>query len=366
MRRPSLASLMLTAVACLSTAASTDAQAQSADFYAGKRLIILVNYAPGGPADIEGRFFARHIAKHIAGQPSVIVQNMDGAGGMVGATYLGEVAPKDGTMLGMLTASAWQFATESTPRKVEFKTYEHVAYQPSTTVYFMRTDVAPGIKAPADLGKATGIIAGGLSADSAKDLMIRLTLDLLGQKYKYVTGYRGSNGARLAMQQKEINFYSESPPSYRTVVMQSLVSKGDAIGLFYDPGWDGKTFSRSKQIDGLPIKSFPDLYREIKGELPKGPLWEMYLTALQLTGEVFRVASLPPGSPKAAVDALRAAIIRLAADKEFAEEAMKAFSYVPEYVAGPDTAERVRRMIDTSPALRRQVSDYVKAGAGLK
>lgn len=348
----------------LATAAAL--HAQPADFYAGKRLVILVNYAAGGPADIEGRFFARHIAKHIAGQPGVIVQNMDGAGGMVGATWLGEVAPKDGTVLGMLTASAWQFATENTPRKVDFKSYEFVAYQPSTTVYFMRTDVAPGIKTPTDLGRAEGIIAGGLSADSAKDLMIRLTLDMLGQKYKYVTGYRGSNAARLAMQQKEVNFYSESPPSYRTVVLQSLVDKGDAIGLFYDPGWDGKEFTRSRQVEGLPIKSFPELYREIKGEMPKGPLWEMYLTALQLTGEVFRVAAMPPGSPKAAVDALRAAIAKLATDKEFAEEAVKAFSYVPEYMAGPDTSERMRTMLNTSPELRRQVGDYVKAGAGLK
>ena len=346
--------------------AGTAARAQSSDYYAGKRLIILVNYAPGGPADIEGRFFAKHITKHIAGNPNVIVQNMDGAGGMVGATYMGEVAPKDGTMMGMLTASAWQFATELTQRKVAFGSYEFVAYQPSTAVYFMRTDVAPGIKTPADLGKAQGLVAGGLSADSSKDIMIRLTLDMLGQKYKYVTGYRGSNAARLAMQQKEINFYSESPPSYRTVVMQSLVDRGDAIGLFYDPGWDGKTFSKSKQVDGLPIKSFPELYREIKGEAPKGPLWDTYLTALQLTGEVFRVAVMPPGAPKAAIDAVRTAIRALATDKEFADEAMKSFSYVPEYVAGPDTAERVRAMLNTTPELRRTIADYVKVGAGIK
>lgn len=365
MRMPRLASLAL--ASSLAVAASPyAAQVQAADFYAGKRLIVLVNYAPGGPADIEGRFFARFVARHIPGQPNVVVQNMDGAGGMVGASYMGEIAPKDGTMLGMLTASAWQFATETRPRKVEFKSYEFVAYQPSTTVYFMRTDVAPGIKTPADLGKATGLVAGGLAADSAKDIMIRLTLDMLGLKYKYVTGYRGSNAARLAMQQNEINFYSESPPSYRTVVKQSLVDKGDAIGLFYDPGWDGKTFSRSRQVDGLPIKSFPELYREIKGTDPKGPLWETYLTALQLTGEVFRVAVMPPGTPKAAVEALQTAIRALATDKEFAEEATKAFSYVPEFVAGPDTAQRVRAMLDTKPELRTTIRDYVAAGAGLK
>src|SRR5262249_16920651 len=161
-------------------------------------------YAAGGPADIEGRFFARYLARHLAGQPTVIVQNMDGAGGMVGAAYLGEVAPRDGSMLGLLTASAWQFATESAPRKVEFKSYEFVAYQPSTAVYFMRTDVKPGIKRPADLAQATGLVVGGLSADSAKDIMIRMTLDMLGLKYQYVTGYRGSVAARLALQRGEI------------------------------------------------------------------------------------------------------------------------------------------------------------------
>jgi tripartite-type tricarboxylate transporter receptor subunit TctC len=351
-----------TALTIAAALAVTPVAAQTTDFYAGKRLIVLVNYAPGGPADIEGRFFARHLTRHLGKDASVVVQNMDGAGGMVGATWLGEIAPKDGTVLGMLTASAWQFATESVQRRVDFKTYEFVAYQPSTTVYFMRTDVAPGIKTPADLGKAKGLVAGGLSVDSSKDVLIRLTLDMLGLEYKYVTGYRGSNAARLALQQKEINLYSESPPSYRTVVAPGLVANGEAIGLFYDPGWDGKTFTRSKQIDGLPIKSFPELYREIKGSDPKGPLWDTYLTALQLTGEAFRVAALPPGSPKAAVDTLRRAIRALANDPEFQAEAQKAFSYVPEFVAGDDTQTRIRAMLDTSPELRRTVTDYVKAG----
>src|SRR5438046_1576133 len=60
-------------------------------FYKGKRLTVMVNFAAGGPTDIEGRLFARHIARHIEGQPNLIVQNMDGAGGLVGTSWLGEV-----------------------------------------------------------------------------------------------------------------------------------------------------------------------------------------------------------------------------------------------------------------------------------
>ena len=81
-------------------------------FYKGKRLTVLINFDAGSATDIEGRVFARHFAKHIEGQPQVIVQNIAGAGGINGTQYLGEVAPKDGTTLGYLTGSAWNFASQ--------------------------------------------------------------------------------------------------------------------------------------------------------------------------------------------------------------------------------------------------------------
>ena len=73
-------------------ATASDVRAQ-APFYKGKRLTVLINFAAGGPADIEGRIFAKYLVKHIDGAPSLVVQNMDGAGGLIGAQYLGEIAP---------------------------------------------------------------------------------------------------------------------------------------------------------------------------------------------------------------------------------------------------------------------------------
>ena len=113
-------------------------------------------------------------SSHIEGQPNVIVQNMDGAGGLIGAQYLGEVAPKDGTVLGALTGTAWIYANDPGRWRVDFRNYEFIARQPSTTIHFVRTDVPPGIKAPADIVKAKGLIVGGLSADTSKDLRLRL------------------------------------------------------------------------------------------------------------------------------------------------------------------------------------------------
>ena len=181
---------LLCTSAFIASAAAQDA------FYAGKRLTVLINFAPGGPTDIEGRLFARHIAKHLPGKPSIIVQNMDGAGGGIGTNYLGEIAPRDGSVVGYLTGAAWRYVNVREQSRVDFLTYRPVAYQPGTTVYYFRSDTVPSYKEPGDFLKAGNIVIGGLSAELSKDMLLRLTLDMLGVKYKYVTGYKSNSDAR--------------------------------------------------------------------------------------------------------------------------------------------------------------------------
>src|ERR1700757_2599940 len=113
--------------AVLVAATAFGAPAEEA-FYKGKRLTLLINFAAGGPTDIEGRLFAKYLVKHIAGAPSIIVQNMDGAGGVIGAQYLGEVAPKDGTYVGYLSGTSWPYVSEPERWRVDFKSYEFIAY----------------------------------------------------------------------------------------------------------------------------------------------------------------------------------------------------------------------------------------------
>ena len=233
---------------CVAAAVSVPAAAEP--FYQGKRLAVLVNYAPGGPTDIEGRLFAKHIGRHIDGQPAIVVQNMDGAGGLVGTSYLGEIAPKDGSMMGYLTGAAWTYASEPDKYRVDLRSYEFIAYQPGTVVYYVRTDVEPGMKEAGDIVKAKGLVSGGLAADNAKDLLIRLTLDMLGVPYRHVTGYRSNSAARLAVQRNEIGFFSESPPGYRSVVEPSMVKSGLVVPLYYDPSYDGASLTVPKQAGG--------------------------------------------------------------------------------------------------------------------
>src|SRR5258705_2044785 len=279
-------------------------------FYKGKRLTILINFAPGGPTDIEGRLFAKHLSRHIDGAPNIVIQNMDGAGGIVGAKYMGEVAPRDGSIAGYFTGTAFMYALDPERFRVDFKTYQFVATQAGTTVHFVRTDVAPGMKEATDIANAKGLIVGGLSVDTPKDLRLRLAMDMLGIPFKYVTGYRSSPAARLAFQRGEINFFSESPPSYRGIVDPSLVQTRQAIPIFYDPGFDGQKFFVPEAVEGLPILPYHELYRQIRGTMPSGQLWDIYKAIIGADGIIQRIIVMPPTSPAAAGDTLRAAIAR--------------------------------------------------------
>src|SRR5215470_6117030 len=174
--------MLRAAIAVLCTVAAFAASHARAEepYFKGKRLTLLIGSAAGGPTDIEGRLFAKYLARHIDGQPSIIVQNKDGAGGLLGATFLGEVGPKDGSMLGYFSGTAWNYVNEPQHWRVDLKTYEFVGYLPGTTIHFMRTDVPPGMREPADIAKAQGLVVGGLSAENPKDLKQRLALDMLG------------------------------------------------------------------------------------------------------------------------------------------------------------------------------------------
>jgi tripartite-type tricarboxylate transporter receptor subunit TctC len=352
------AACALGALVMMTAAASTGHAADP--FFKGKRLTVLINFAAGGPTDIEGRLFTRYLARHIEGEPNIIVQNMEGAGGIVGAKFLGEVAPRDGTMAGYFTGTAFQYALDPERFRVDYRTYQFVAIQPGTTIHFMRTDVPPGIKQPTDLMKAQGIIGGGLSVDTPKDIRMRLMFDMLGLSYKYVTGYRSSPSARLAFQRGEINVFAESPPSYRGVIAPTLVKSGEAIPIFYDPGWDGQSFFVPDGVQGLDVPPAHELYRQIKGAMPAGPLWDIYKAIIGADGITQRQIVMPPGAPQAAVDALRAAIARVNADKAYAEEAERTFSFVPHWRAGADTPAMVQTALAVRPEVRTFLADYMK------
>jgi tripartite-type tricarboxylate transporter receptor subunit TctC len=328
-------------------------------FYKGKHLTVLINYAPGGPTDVEGRLLAKYLVRHIEGTPTVIIQNKDGAAGLVGTNYLGELGPRDGTMVGYLTGAGWQFAMRPEKQRIDFRTYDFIGYSPGNAVYYARTDLPPGLKQASDIMKSTGLVAAGLGADSSKDMLIRVTLDMLGVPYKYVTGYRSSATARLAVQNGEASLHSETTPAYFAMVEPSLVKTGQVIPIWYDPNYNGGGFYLPKVMEHTSILPFQDFYRQVKGGTPSGPLWDAYLTNLSVGQELLRLLAMPPGSPQPAVDALRKAVVELNDDKEFEQEAIKVMQFAPHYETGNDLNERVSKMLYVKPETRDFVRAYI-------
>ena len=334
-------------------------------FYKGKRITLLVNFGAGSATDIDARVFAKHFAKHLLGDANLIVQNVEGAGGVIGAHYLGEVAPKDGTTIGFLTAIAWNYASRPDTFRLDFRTYEFAGYTGGTAVYYMRTDAPPGIKRPIDLMKVNNLVSGGVAAHTGRDISIRLTLDILGVPFRHVTGYRSGERARLALQRNEIQLYSDTTSGYRGAIEPTMAKDGTVIPLYFDPLWDGKTFAIDPQAKDLPAQPFQEFYKSLNnGNLPSGIMWETYLALVTLNGTMQRIIALPSGAPKAAVDAVREALKKLNHDKEFAADALSRFGYVPEYHVGSDNVFRIRQALTVKEEIRKFVADYINKGGG--
>jgi len=189
--------------------------------------------AAGGPTDIEGRCSPSISPSTSRGSPNILCR-YGWRGGVVGASYLGEVAPKTHRH-GLSQRTSWIYVSEPGTVSRRLQSYEFIAYQSGTTVHFVRTDVPPVSRQPADIVKARGLIAGGLSLDTSKDLRLRMGLDMLGvATLKYVTGYRSSPPARLALQRGEINMFlgiaAQLPRRGRAAARQKWRCDSDLVG----------------------------------------------------------------------------------------------------------------------------------------
>lgn len=333
----------------------TPALAGQAPFYQGKTITFLINFASGGPTDIEGRIVARHLTKHIPGNPVVVVQNMPGAGGVTGINFLGEAAKRDALTVGYFTGPYNHHMMRSTTLRTDLMKLPFLASVGSVTVCYIRSDVAPGIKKPTDIAKAERFRAGGLSFDSNKDLRFRLAFDVLGLKYDYVTGYNSSSAARLAVQRNEIQYHDENIPGYRGVVEPQMVKTGMVTPLYYHDliAPDG---SMRKSPDYPELNSFTEVYTQIFGKAPTGIKYETLKAANMASQNLSRVALLTPDAPKEAVTSLRQAFTSLSKDEDFLAEAKKVMRFQPDFDVGED-GEKLRNSVLKAPP---EIVDFVR------
>jgi tripartite-type tricarboxylate transporter receptor subunit TctC len=297
------------------------AQAQE-PYYKGKTVRFLVNFSAGGPTDVLGRLIARYFSKHIAGNPAVMVQNMAGAGGIIGANYVYEIAKPDGLTIGVFSGMYLPQILGGAGVRYDLNKMPIIAGAAETSIVYIRADT--DVKAPADLFKpAKPIVLGGFTRENNKDLALRLAFDLLGVPYKYVTGYAGVAELRVAIQRGEINVTSESLTGYNTGGIL-MVQDGMLVPLYQEGllGSDGDTV-RDVRSD---LPSFPEFFRKAKGSNPSGPLADAY----KISGgsrSMLRFITVPPKTPNDLLQVIRKAFSDTFADAEFKTEAERMLQF---------------------------------------
>ena len=206
--------------------------------------------------------------------------------------------------------------------RVDFAKFGFISGVQGVTVSYIRADLPPGIKKAADFVKADRFRAAGLGLASSKDVRFRLSFDLLGLKYDYVTGYNSSSTARLAVQRGEAHYHDETLPSYRAAVEPQMVQTGMVTALYYTDlvSFDGEIFVSPDVPELLP---FTHYYRQVFGKLPSGIKYDALKAANMSSTNMTRTIMLPPNSPPEAVTTLRQAVTALSKDADFIAESQK-------------------------------------------
>src|SRR5437764_1062511 len=201
----SLGATALAIVACL---IPTLASAQSLEsFYRGKTINVIIGYPPAGANDLYARLVARHIGRHIPGHPSGIARNMPGGGSLVAANHIFNVAPKDGTVLGLIVPTApleeRLGATNVRFKAGQFNWIGRLAPTPNVT--FMNASAR--VKTIKDAMEHEAVL-GATGRSSTVAIYPTLLNHIVGTKFKLVMGYAGSAEAMLAMERGEVEGHS--------------------------------------------------------------------------------------------------------------------------------------------------------------
>src|SRR5581483_3637698 len=180
-----------------------------APFYAGKSVQMLIGMGPGGGYDIWGRTVAKHIGKHLPGNPNVVPQNLEGAGGIRAANFIYAVAPKDGTTMGIITRDAPLSPITGAPGAKFDATELSWVGTPTTETNVCIAYKAAQVKTAQDL-LTKQLTVGGTGAGTGTQSYPKALNELLGMKFRLVAGYPSSSDVFLAMERGEVEGICES------------------------------------------------------------------------------------------------------------------------------------------------------------
>jgi tripartite-type tricarboxylate transporter receptor subunit TctC len=305
--------------------------------FAGKTITLTNGYAPGSGNDIIGRLVARHLGKHIPGQPRVVAQNMPGAGSYKAANYLYSVAPKDGTVLGYIAQTAATEELLGNPA-VQFQTakFNWIGRMNSYNNVSIGWHTSK-VKSIADAQKIESTI-GATGVGSAVYIYPNVMNNVLGTKFKIVSGYEGTAQSALAMERGEV----------------------DAVTM----GWFTVKSTHKNWLDGKLINIFVQFLMERHPDLPnvptivefaRTPEEKQLFSLFANEGDIGKGILAPPGVAPETVKMLRQAFDTMANNSEYIADADK-LQLERDSMSG----EKVQRLIEAAAQTPPAVVEHAK------
>ena len=310
-----------------------------ASFYKGKTISIFVGYAAGGGADLWARFIARHLGKHVPGEPSVIVQNLPGAGGFAAVSHVYTNAPKDGTAILMPTSTAIAAPMMGIPN-VRWETFKfHWIGNLTRDVSACVASGKSGIKSAVEAERRQ-IVFGADGMDDPASHHPRMLSNLLGYKNKVIAGYKGTGPAFLALESGEIDARCSVWASLALSSKKEDFETGKLVPILQVGTRKHPVFGNAPLILDL---AKDDTQRQIMRFIV-GPL------------EISRPLALPPGVPAERVAALSAAVWKAAHSDELRAEARKL-----DFVIDPMNAADTEAALRAAVSVTKEIVDKAKA-----
>jgi len=313
---------------------AADASAQSvADFYRARGLTLVIGSDASGEYNQSGRLLARHIGKHVPGNPTVTVQNMPGASGIKSANYLYAVAAKDGSVFGLFNKSmAFYEATKTDNANYKSAEFNWIGSM-SRTNNLVVVWAATGVKTLED-AKQREVVLGSIGAGGTMTTYPLILNNVVGTKFKLVLGYAGGQVVDLAMERGEV----EGRGSYSWSDLKKV--RADWL--------------RDHKINILAqygIRKEPDLPDvPLSIDLGRNDQERRALEFISSDIEMARPFMMPPKVPAERVTALREAFDRTMVDPQFLDEAKQGQIDVSP-MTGMELESLVRRTIETPPEI---------------
>jgi tripartite-type tricarboxylate transporter receptor subunit TctC len=329
-------SALVASVALVSPAFAADS------FYAGKTITVIIGSGPGGGYDFYGRLVARYLGHYVPGEPTVVAQNMPGAGSLNAANYLFSVARKDGTMVGLVSPSIPLEHTLGNPgirfEPLRYTWIGRLAASIQTTFTWQTSKV----KSIEDARRTEAVI-GGIEPTSPPSFLPHVLNQVIGTKFKIITGYADSNATLLALERGEIEGASASWNTMK-------VSRQDWL--------KNKKINLLVQYANERIASLPDV--PAAGELGRTAEETQLLRLFMNQADIGYAILGPPEIPADRVKILRDAFAEMLKDKGLLDEVKKNnLDFLP--ARGEQLQTMIADAVNVSPEVRDRARQVMHA-----